>query len=191
MWFDLFLFCLDIFSLLMQDKLLEERTVLCNFASLSSYYKSFLSNVVKLSNVISHNVVKKCTSSNNKMWMRANQCMLLILQINRNPFDASSFFLGGGGVRFWCLVSRNFWLSLMLLHKRFWWNKTVSSCCNMLLRQIIIVLLVFFPVLRLSSYSIVLNVHKDCVSQRNLNSTFSYFHVDVFVYLPTLLSWLV
>lgn len=100
----------------------------------------------------------------------------------------------GGGVRFWCLVSRNFWSSLMLLHKQFWWNKTVSSCCNMLLvvlRQTIIVLLVFFPVLRLSSYSIVLIVHKDCVSQRNLNSTFSYFHVNVFVYLPTLLSWLV
>ena len=55
---------------------------------------------MKLSNVISHNVVKKCISSNNKMWMRANQCMLLILQIKPNRFKASSFFFGGGGAVF-------------------------------------------------------------------------------------------
>ena len=147
---------------------------------------------MKLSNVISHNVVKKCISFNNKMWMRANQCMLLILQIKPNRFKASSFFWGGG-VRFWCLVSRNFWLSLMLLHKNYGEIKPSQVVCNILLvvlRQTILVLLVFLPVLRLSSYSIVLNVHKDCVSQRNLNSTFSYFHLNVFVYLPTLLSWL-
>ena len=75
-------------------------------------------------NVISHNVVIKCISVSNKMWMRANQCMLLFLHIKPNCFKPSSCFFVGGRCSF--LVSVNFWLIPMLLRKQFWWNKTLK-----------------------------------------------------------------